>query len=156
MLATPTREPGRLPAGPQWAYEVKWDGIRVLADAHEGRVRLTTRGGRDVVTAFPELDVLSGLPDVLLDGEVIAMDAAGRPSFPALAERIHVLDRRRAKALSRKAPVTFVAFDVLRLYGVDLTGRTFAERRATLERLDLPAGLVTVSPLYDDGAALLA
>ena len=156
MLATPTPEPGRLPAGPQWAYEVKWDGIRVLAEASDGAVRLTTRGRRDVGGAFPELGVLAGLPDVLLDGEVIAMDDDGRPSFQALAERIHVQDRRRAKALSHKVPATLVVFDVLRLYGVDLTGRTFAERRATLERLDLPPGPVQISPLYDDGAALLA
>jgi bifunctional non-homologous end joining protein LigD len=134
---------------------VKWDGIRVLADAHDGRVRLLTRNGREVTTAFPELDVLAGLPDVLLDGEVVAMDPQGRPSFPVLAERVHVRDRRRARALSRRVPATFVVFDVLRLYGVDLTGRPFSERRATLERLELPPGPVQLSPVYDDGASLL-
>jgi bifunctional non-homologous end joining protein LigD len=147
MLATPAPGPGRLPTGPDWAYEVKWDGVRVLADVCEGRLRLLTRNGRDATIAYPELGVLAELPDALLDGEVVAMDAAGRPSFPVLAERMHVRDRRRAQQLAREVPVTYVVFDVLRLYGVDLTGRPFGERRATLERLELPAGPVLVSPL---------
>jgi bifunctional non-homologous end joining protein LigD len=155
MLATPSADPGRLPVGRQWAYEVKWDGVRVLADAREGQLRLLTRNGRDATPAYPELDVLSALPDALLDGEVVAMDAEGRPSFPVLMERMHVRDRRRAAALSRRIPATLVVFDILRLYGVDLTARPFAERRATLERLELPAGRVMLSPVYDDGAALL-
>ena len=156
MLATPTPVPGQLPTGRDWAYEVKWDGIRVLADAHDGVLRLTTRNGRDATVAYPELEVLTALPDALLDGEVVAMDERGIPSFPVLAERMHVRDRRRAQVLARRIPATFVAFDVLRLYGVDLTRRPFSERRATLERLDLPATHVMLSPLYDDGPSLLA
>lgn len=156
MLATPAAVPGSLPVGRDWAYEVKWDGVRVLADVHEGSLRLLTRNGRDTTVAYPELDALTALPDVLLDGEVVALDRSGRPSFPVLMERMHVRDRRRAAALATKVPVTFVVFDVLRLYGVDLTARPFAERRATLERLELPAGPVMLSPVYDDGAALLS
>ena len=156
MLATPTPVPGQVPTGRDWAYEIKWDGIRVLADVHDGSLRLTTRNGRDATIAYPELDVLTTLPDALLDGEVVAMDQRGVPSFPVLAERMHVRDRRRAQALARRIPATFVVFDLLRLYGVDLTQRPFTERRATLERLDLPAGPVMLSPLYEDGASLLA
>lgn len=156
MLATPTPVPGRVPTGRDWAYEVKWDGIRVLADVHEGTLRLTTRNGRDATVAYPELAVLTALQDTLLDGEVVAMDERGIPSFPVLAERMHVRDRRRAQVLARRIPATFVVFDVLRLYGVDLTRRPFTERRATLERLELPPGPVMLSPLYDDGASLLA
>lgn len=156
MLATPTPDAGALPRGPQWVYEVKWDGIRVLAEASDGRLHLWSRGGRDLAVAFPELACLAELPDAVLDGEVVAMDDAGRPSFPVLAERIHVRDARRARALARQVPATYMVFDVLRLYGVDLTARPFHERRATLERLDLPAGPVALSPLYEDGAALLA
>jgi bifunctional non-homologous end joining protein LigD len=155
MLATPTPVAGQLPRGPEWAFEVKWDGIRALADARDGRLRLLTRGGRDVAGAFPELAGLAGLSDVLLDGEVVALDATGRPSFGVLAERIHVRSRARAAELARTVPATYVVFDVLRLYGVDLTSRPFTERRATVERLELP-GRVQLSPLYDDGDALLA
>jgi bifunctional non-homologous end joining protein LigD len=127
----------------------------MLADACEGQLRLLTRNGRDATIAYPELQVLAELPDALLDGEVVALDSRGVPSFPVLAERMHVRDRRRAQQLARQVPVTYVVFDVLRLYGVDLTGRPFAERRATLEWLELPAGPVLVSPLYDDAEALL-
>lgn len=156
MLATPIPPSGHLPTGPDWVFEVKWDGIRVLADASDGELHLWTRNGRDVAAAFPELACLAELSDVLLDGEVVAMDDRGVPSFPVLAERIHVRDRRRAAALARRVPATFVVFDVLRLYGVDLTSRPFTERRATLERITLPHGPIQLSPLYDDGPALLA
>jgi bifunctional non-homologous end joining protein LigD len=150
MLATP----GGLPTGGDWLYEVKWDGMRVLADVVDGALTLRSRTGKDVTTHFPELsDLLRLAPDVLLDGEVVLLDD-GVPSFAALAERMHrVVDERTA----RRRPVTFMAFDVLRLYGVDLLARPFDERRATLERLDT-AGLTTVSlsPVYTDGPALLA
>jgi bifunctional non-homologous end joining protein LigD len=150
MLATP----GDLPEGRNWSFEVKWDGIRLLADVVDGRLRLTTRTERDVTSHFPELAGLTGLaPDVLLDGEVVML-ADGVPSFAALAERIHVpVD----PVIARARPVTFMAFDVLRLYGVPLLDRTFDERRATLERLDL-SGLpaVQASPVYTDGAALFS
>lgn len=155
MLATP----GPLPTGLDWVFEVKWDGMRVLAEVTEpgdgSRVlRLATRTGRDVTANFPELAGLSGLaPDVVLDGEVVLLDG-GVPSFAALAHRMHT---PVPAPVAGARPVTFMVFDVLRLYGVDLTDRPFTERRATLERLDL-AGLDTVapSPLYRDGAALLA
>jgi bifunctional non-homologous end joining protein LigD len=154
MLATPTPDPGRLPVGDSWAYEVKWDGMRVLASTGE-RFRLTSRTESDVTVSFPELAGLASLSDAVLDGEVVALDAGGSPSFGRLAERMHVRDRRRARALSRTNPVTFMVFDVLRLYGVDVTGRPFDERRRTLERLELPAG-ATLSPLFTDGLSLLA
>jgi bifunctional non-homologous end joining protein LigD len=150
MLATP----GLLPNGGEWLYEVKWDGMRLLADVVDGVLTLRSRSGRDVTTHFPELaDVLRLAPDVLLDGEVVLLED-GVPSFSALAERMH---RSVEERTARLRPVTFMAFDVLRLYGVDLLARPFHERRATLERLDT-AGLTTVSlsPVYTDGPALLA
>jgi bifunctional non-homologous end joining protein LigD len=149
MLATP----GPLPTGPNWLYEVKWDGWRVLADVEDGRLRLSSRSGRDVTAHFPELaDVLDLAPDVLLDGEVVMLEN-GVPSFTALADRLHrTLDERTARA----RPVTYMAFDVLRLYGVPLLDRPFGERRATLERLDTdPLPTVSLSPVYTDGEALL-
>jgi bifunctional non-homologous end joining protein LigD len=148
MLATP----GGLPKGPDWLYEVKWDGMRLIADVVDGELRLTSRSGRDVTANFPELADLTRLaPDVLLDGEVVMLEH-GVPSFAALADRMHVpVDERTALA----RPVTFMVFDVLRLYGVPLLDRPFDERRATLERLD--SGSVpqlALSPTYTDGQAL--
>lgn len=127
--------------------------MRLLADVVDGRLRLATRTERDVTAHFPELAGIAELaPDVLLDGEVVIL-ADGVPSFAALGERIHApVD----PVIARARPVTYMVFDVLRLYGVPLLDRTTDERRATLERLDLaelPA--VAVSPVYSDGAVLL-
>ncbi len=153
MLATPSRLAGTPPAGADWLHEVKWDGMRVLADVREGGLHLYSRNETDVTVSFPEVRPLAGaIADGLLDGEVVAF-VDGAPSFAALAERMHVRDARRAAALADKVPLTFVAFDLLRLYGVDLLRRPVQERRASLERLDLD-GAAQVPPAYEDGGAL--
>jgi len=147
-----------IPRGPEWAHEIKWDGMRVLVDVDDGHVKLLSRNGNDVTVSFPELSALvgPGMPDnMLLDGEVVALDG-GLPSFSALAERMHVSDARRARRLAIARPVTFMAFDLLRLYGVDLTSRPLAERRASLERIGLAGPNIQVPPTYDDGDALHA
>ena len=106
-----------------------------------------------MTAAYPELAGLAGVAeDVLLDGEVVSF-VDGRPSFSALQGRMHVRAAAQARRLAAQAPVTYLVFDVLRLYGVDLTGRPFAERRATLERLGPGGPHWTVSPLFDDGPA---
>lgn len=149
MLATA----GPLPAGPGWAYEFKWDGVRTLADVSAAGLTLTSRLGNDVTPAYPELAGLAGVAaDVLLDGEVVAF-VDGRPSFSALQGRMHVRGVAQARRLVGQLPVTYLAFDVLRLYGVDLTSRPLADRRATLERLQVAGPHWTVSPLFDDGPA---
>ena len=157
MLASAADPGGGIPTdGDEWAYEVKWDGMRVLADLRDGELRLLSRTGRDVGVAFPELAGLAEHhPDALLDGEVVVL-ADGRPSFAALADRMHVADPRRAAALARDAPVSLIAFDVLRMYGVDLTRRSWQERREALERLGPSGTAWQLSPVYEDGPALLA
>jgi len=152
MLATP----GPQPIGKDWQHEVKWDGMRVLADITDSGVRLVSRSGRDVTVSFPELaTVADGVKDALIDGEVIAL-RDGVPSFSALADRMHVGEEARARELAQVQPVTMMAFDLLRLYGVDLTQRPLTERRTSLDRLVLPEPTWRHSPVYDDGPALLA
>ena len=153
MLATAT---DRLPVGAGWAYEVKWDGMRVLADARDGQLTLTSRSGRDVTAAYPELWPLAQTyEDFLLDGEVIAL-ADGLPSFAALAERMHVGDARRARRLVATRPVTLMAFDLLRLLGQDLTAQPWHARRVLLEQLELDGPRWQVPDVYEDGEQLLA
>jgi bifunctional non-homologous end joining protein LigD len=152
MLATPLAAGRSLPTGPEWAFEVKWDGVRALADTRGGTLRLLSRSEREITAAYPELAGLVDVQGALLDGEIVAM-SQGRPSFGALAERMHVQDRARARRLAEHAPVSYVVFDVLALYGVDLLRLPLSERRETLERLTLPPRCI-LSPLYDDGAAL--
>ena len=145
-----------VPAGDDWVHEVKWDGMRVLVEVRDARLRLWSRNENDVTVSFPELadvGVLAGR-EVLLDGEVVAM-SDGLPTFGALADRMHVSNAARARTLATTKPVTLIVFDVLRLDDRDLTGEPWEVRREVLESLDLGSAHWQVPPVYDDGAMLL-
>lgn len=148
---------GPLPAGSGWAYELKWDGVRAVAELAGGRLRLFARSGAEITAAYPELAGLAEqVPDAVLDGEIVALDATGRPSFTALAERMHVRDRARAAQLATSVPVTYMIFDLLALAGRDLTTLPYDQRRQALEEL-APAGpRWVVPPRFDNGEATLA
>lgn len=149
MLATPGTH---VPTSNEWVHEVKWDGIRILADATDGASpRLITRNGNTATVAWPELVLRQGR-DLLVDGEVIALNDAGLPDFRALADRMHVRDARRARAFAESRPATYMVFDVLRLDGRDLTGLTWTQRRAVLEKTEL--GSWQVPAVYGDGRML--
>jgi bifunctional non-homologous end joining protein LigD len=151
MLATKTN---RVPTGAEWMHEVKWDGMRVLVEVRDGRLRLWSRNEKDVTVTFPELHGLAHLGrDVLLDGEVVAF-LDGLPTFGALADRMHVGNPRRAAALAEVNPVTLLLFDLLRLDGTDVTGRPLQERRVMLEELGLVDVHWQVPATYDDGLML--
>lgn len=156
MLATPADSEKGLPRdGDEWAYEVKWDGMRVLVDIRDGEVRLHSRTERDVTVSFPELATLGRAhPDVLLDGEVVVL-ADGVPSFAALADRFHIRQARRAAALAAQAPATLIVFDALRLFGVDLMSRSWQERREALERLEPSGTRWQLSPVHSELDPLL-
>jgi bifunctional non-homologous end joining protein LigD len=148
MLATP----GELPTGAGWGFEFKWDGVRAIAAISGGNVRLYARSRTEITVAYPELTGLgSAVPSAVLDGEIVALDDTGRPSFPALAERMHVRDPHRAAQLASARPVTYMIFDVLALYGADLCGRAYAERRSSLETLELAGDHWLVPPMFTDG-----
>lgn len=150
MLAT---RGDRVPTGPGWCHEVKWDGMRALVTIADGVVRATSRNGNDVTASFPELGALVGLGhDVVLDGELVAL-VESRPSFSALARR---LKRRGRVGRGEVIPVTLVAFDVLECDGADLRRQTLEVRRSVVEGLGLGdlSGVVQVSPVHDDGALL--
>lgn len=159
MLAVPSAQPGVPPSGPEWHHEVKWDGIRLLAETRAGELRLTNRNEIDVTVAYPELTRLAtGLPaDVLVDGEVVALEG-GKPSFARIASRMHVRDERRAARAAQSLPVTYMVFDLLRLDGAELLRLPLTQRRELLTELDLPqlGASWQVPPAYDDGETLAA
>jgi bifunctional non-homologous end joining protein LigD len=150
MLATAT---AALPSGDGWAYEFKWDGVRALLDVSERGVRLTSRAGNDIAKGYPELIAQAAeVGDALIDGEIVAF-VNGRPSFGRLQTRMHLRGARDVARAAVDAPVTFVAFDLLRRFGVDLTERPYTERRATLDRFSDENAGWTLSPSFDDGPA---
>ncbi len=151
---------GAPPADPRgWATELKWDGVRVIALLGPDGVRLYSRNDREVTVAYPELvAVPAGMSgrSAVLDGEVVSLDAAGRPSFARLQERMHVGDPVAARRLSRSAPVVYLVFDLLQLDGQDLTGLGYRQRRDRLEGLDLGPAWPVPPSFPDDPATILA
>lgn len=146
MLAVPWPHPFD---DPNWAFEPKWDGVRILATAG----RLTSRTGRDVSAAYPELARLSDLGPVVLDGEVVALGADGAPSFGLLQQRMNVQGARRAAELAAAIPVHYLVFDLLHAGG-PLVDRTWEDRRERLEHLELPAPAVLSSTIDATGTVL--
>lgn len=154
MLATRGHH---VPRGAEWTHEVKWDGMRILADLPRvGGLRLTSRNENAATDTFPELhDLPEPLRrrDLLLDGEVVAL-VDGRPDFGALATRIGVRQHRRSSRLVDVTPVTFLIFDLLRLDGRDLMAEPLAVRRELLDGLGISDVHWQVPGTFTDGDAL--
>jgi bifunctional non-homologous end joining protein LigD len=153
MLATP----GTLPAPSEehrWAFEMKWDGVRVIASVADGEVVLRGRSGRDVTATFPEVartgESLSALRgrSAVLDGEVVAFDEEGRPSFAALQPRLHGSGRRPTP----RQPVCYLVFDLLYLDGDSLLHRPYTARRQALCELGLSHPCWQVPPVFEGTA----
>jgi bifunctional non-homologous end joining protein LigD len=146
----------KLPAKEQgWAAEIKWDGVRAIAYCRPGRLALQTRNLREVTVQYPEVRRLSrrlGARDAVLDGELVAFDDEGRPSFSRLQQRIHQTSETVVRGRMKTHPVTYVIFDLLYLDGVDLMAEPYRRRRELLEGLEL-AGPSWQTPAYSTGHA---
>ncbi len=144
----------------EWAFEVKWDGVRVIAYSRPGRIRLLSRNGNDVTAAYPELHALNGAlgsHEAILDGEIVAFDEDGRPSFEALQPRMHQRGEAAVRRLMRGVPVTYVVFDLLWLDGHNLMDRPHTERHERLAGLGLRGEHWRTPELQiGDGTGLLA
>ncbi len=136
-----------------WAFEMKWDGVRVVATCDGEVVRLVGRSGKDVTATYPEVaEALAGLhlDDAVVDGEVVALGDDGAPSFGRVQQRIGLVRPRDVTAAREAVPVRYVAFDLLRLGGSDVTGLPYVQRRELLEGLDLDdADRVDVPAAFD-------
>jgi bifunctional non-homologous end joining protein LigD len=156
MLATPAAS---LPTGDEWAYEMKWDGVRALALVEGGKVRLTSRNGNDVTVAYPEIHALAdqlGTIDVMLDGEIVAPDDGGRASFQRLQSRMHLRDPAEIAKIAGRVPVGFMIFDVVWIDGKLVTPVPYRDRRRLLDQLDVRGSAGQVPPTSDDGEAAFA
>ena len=126
---------GSLPTGPGWGYEMSWPGTLLFIDVAARLVRVLADDDRDVTRQWPELvSMCTDIDDALIEGHLIEVDVAADPD----------------------APVAFVCSDLLRLYGVDLTARPYAQRRGSLARLAGTHPLLTLSPVFDDAEATAA
>jgi bifunctional non-homologous end joining protein LigD len=123
-----------------WAYEIKWDGVRAILYCQGGRVRLTSRNLRDVTSQYLELRELGrvlGSREVVLDGEIVAFDEEDRPNFGLLQHRMHVGSESTVRRLMKTLPVVYMVFDVLYLEGRSTMDVPYEERRKLLEELGL-------------------
>ncbi|MFP7760032.1 ATP-dependent DNA ligase [Marisediminicola sp. LYQ85] len=158
MLATLATE-ADLDDDAEWAFEMKWDGIRSIATIVDGRVRLASRNGNDLTASYPELAILADAVDgdAVLDGEIVTFDERGRPDFGQLQSRMGVTRPKDVAAAAKHAPVHFIAFDVLSHDSSVVTALPWSERRALLDSVVTPGGAVLVSPAFvGDVAAAVA
>ena len=148
MLATA----GPLPADQErWAFEMKWDGIRAVTYWDGATLRIESRNLRDITVSWPELQALGpdlGGREVVLDGEIVALDERGVPSFQRLQERMHVGNPTQAAQLASTVPAAYFVFDVLHLDGASVMDRPWTERRAVLESLGIAGRSWATPPAF--------
>ncbi len=123
-----------------WSFEVKWDGVRAIGYARPGRLRLESRNLREITDGYPEVRGLLldlGMREAAFDGELVAFDEAGRPSFERLQRRMHVTTPSSVKRLAASTPVVYAIFDLLYLDGHSLMALPYEQRRERLEQLGL-------------------
>ncbi|APE12641.1 ATP-dependent DNA ligase (plasmid) [Rhodococcus sp. 2G] len=147
MLATLDQPPSG-----NWVFEMKFDGQRALVTVEDGQCRLTSRAGNDITRTFPELaePLISALgrQDCTVDGEIVALDSKGQPSFARLQRRMHV--QRPTEQLLSDIPVMMYLFDVLAVDGNSTIDLPYLERRAVLDDLITPGAQVQLSPFWSD------
>lgn len=179
MVTRPTHPPGsiapmkavlgELPTGDGWAYELKWDGMRIVARCDPaarsapgagGGTKLWSANGREVTGSYPELAGLGALVGVpaVLDGEAVVLDEEGQPSFGRLQNRMHVT--APSGQLMAQHPVVYLVFDLLELDGRPLVDLPYTTRRRLLRELVDDGPVVRVPPSIEgggqgEGAALL-
>jgi bifunctional non-homologous end joining protein LigD len=152
--------PGSLPHDDDaYGYEIKWDGIRAVTYVDHGHLRLEGRNGTDFTARYPEVRELArtlGAGRLILDGEVVAFDEEGRPSFERLQTRMHLASDSAVRRRMSDTPATYVIFDLLYLDGHTTLSLSYAERRSLLEELELD-GPAWRTPSYHrgEGQALL-
>ena len=148
MLATH----GELPAAQSdYTFEYKWDGVRAIGVFRTDNYRILARSGNDITTRYPELKHLAdavGNRNVILDGEIVALDESSRPSFGQLQHRMHLTNAKSILRLSTTQPVFYVLFDLLYVDGRSIMHQPYSTRRTKLEDLTLMGDVWQVTPAH--------
>src|SRR5437762_2506510 len=143
MLAASANEPFD---SPDFTYEPKWDGVRTIAFVDGGEVRLQTRNLLDCTKQYPEAtqaaEALTGAYHAILDGEIVALEPKGVPSFQRLQPRMHVSDESTVRKLRKSTPVIYEVFDILYADGEDLTRKPLRDRLRRLDEALTPMGSI--------------
>jgi bifunctional non-homologous end joining protein LigD len=144
----------RLPTEDEgWGYEIKWDGVRAILHCQGGRIKLTNRNLRDVTAQYLELRALGralGSHEIVLDGEIVALNDEGKPDFGRLQHRMHLGSESAVRRVMKSTPVVYMIFDVLYLDGRSTMLLPYSERRSRLTDLAL-AGPHWQTPAHHEG-----
>jgi bifunctional non-homologous end joining protein LigD len=136
-----------------WGFEFKWDGIRAEAYVEGGTARLVSRSGETITARYPEVHAMGralGSKEVILDGEIVALDDKGRPSFEEIQQRMGLTSESEIRRKMKEVPVTYMVFDVMWRDGHSLLKETYVKRRKELEGLKLN-GASWQTPPYETG-----
>ncbi len=136
-----------------WGFEFKWDGVRAISFVEGGRVTLQSRSGEDMTPRYPEIHPMGralGSSEVILDGEIVALDEKGRPSFEQIQQRIGLTNDSEIRRKMKEVPVTYMVFDVLWQDGHSLMEEAYTERRDALSELKL-TGAAWQTPPFEIG-----
>jgi bifunctional non-homologous end joining protein LigD len=155
MLATAIEEPFD---SPEWLFEIKWDGYRAIAFIEDGRVRLVSRNQNDLTARYPELKDLSQFiqaTQAIVDGEIVALDDEGRPSFSLMQQRTGFRNGKHRTVARTDVPVLYYAFDLLYLDGYDLRRVNLEDRKRVLQSIVASGDSLRYSDHYEEqGKAL--
>lgn len=145
-----------IPAGPDWIHQIKWDGVRILAYYDGGPLRLFNRKKRERTAQYPELTSPSycKASSFILDGEVIALAADGKPSFHEVMRRDGIRTLSRVPQAVQSVPIAYMVFDILYCDGEWTIDRPLSERQRLLEERLVPSRAVQPVASHPDGAAL--
>lgn len=127
---------------PRWLYEIKWDGYRAVAFIADSKAKLVSRNQNELTADFPEIASEMGrlrIENAVIDGEVVALDEKGRPSFSLMQQRTGMTSPGKRGARDQSVPIVYYAFDLMYLNGFDVTRADLEERKRLLQQI-LPQG----------------
>ncbi|HEY2819601.1 MAG TPA: DNA ligase D [Candidatus Acidoferrum sp.] len=123
-------------SSPNWVYEIKWDGVRAIAQIEDGKTTLWARSGRDVTSEYPEFKDMAArfrLRNAIIDGEIVTLDADGRSNFHTLQHRLGV--QNPSRQMMQSVPLDYFAFDVMYADGYDLRRASLVDRKDFLKQI---------------------